>query len=75
MNSHFMKKLPKGVEATNILVGDLAVLDKPISVLIRLNEAVPLGDLTEVPVPTRFIFVLLGPAVSNNVSVQLNNSN
>ena len=29
-----------------------------------LSEASILGDLTEVPVPTRFIFILLGPAVS-----------
>ena len=63
MNSHFMKKLPKGAEASNILVGELNVLDKPLSAFIRLSEAVFLGDLTEVPVPTRFIFILLGPAV------------
>ena len=59
-----MKKIPKGAEASNILVGELNVLDKPLSAFIRLNEAVVLGDLTEVPVPTRFIFILLGPAVS-----------
>ncbi len=65
MNSHFMKKLPKGAEASNILVGELNALDKPLSAFIRLTEAVHLGDLTEVPVPTRFIFILLGPAVSH----------
>jgi hypothetical protein len=64
MNAHFMKKIPKGAEASNILVGELNVLDKPLSAFIRLSEAVVLGDLTEVPVPTRFIFILLGPAVS-----------
>ena len=64
LNAHFMKKIPKGAEASNILVGELNVLDKPLSAFIRLNEAVVLGDLTEVPVPTRFIFILLGPAVS-----------
>lgn len=62
-NAHFMKKIPKGAEASNILVGELNVLDKPLSAFIRLSEAVILGDLTEVPVPTRFIFILLGPAV------------
>ena len=59
-----MKKIPKGAEASNILVGELNILDKPLSAFIRLSEAVILGDLTEVPVPTRFIFILLGPAVS-----------
>ena len=32
--------------------------------IFRLQEATILGDLTEVPVPTRFLFVLLGPFVS-----------
>ena len=62
MNTHFMKKLPKDSEASNILVGELNALDKPLSAFIRLSESVMLGDLTEVPVPTRFIFMLLGPA-------------
>lgn len=60
-NSHFMKKIPKGAEASNILVGEVDFLDKPLSAFIRLQEATILGDLTEVPVPTRFLFVLLGP--------------
>jgi hypothetical protein len=63
-NAHFMKKIPAGAEASNILVGELNVLEKPLSAFIRLSEASILGDLTEVPVPTRFIFILLGPAVS-----------
>ena len=59
-----MKKIPASAEASNILVGELNVLEKPLSAFIRLQEASILGDLTEVPVPTRFIFILLGPAVS-----------
>lgn len=31
------------------------------SALIRLKSPALLGDLTEVPVPTRFLFILLGP--------------
>lgn len=63
-NTHFMKKIPAGAEASNILVGEVDFLERPLSAFIRLNEGVLLGDLTEVPVPTRFIFVLLGPATS-----------
>ena len=59
-----MKKIPPGAEASNILVGELKELDKPLSAFIRLSEASHLGDLTEVPVPTRFLFILLGPGVS-----------
>ena len=65
---HFMKKLPKDAEASNILVGELNCLQNPISIFVRLNTALHLGDLTEVPVPTRFIFLLLGPTVRMNSS-------
>ena len=59
-----MKKLPKDAEASNISVGEIEELDAPFSVFIRLNKGVYLGDLNEVPLPTRFIFILLGPVVS-----------
>ena len=59
-----MKKIPPGAEASNILVGEVDFLEKPLSAFVRLSQAVVLGDLTEVPVPTRFVFVLLGPMVS-----------
>ena len=65
VNSAFMKKIPKGAEASNILVGEVDFLEKPLSAFIRLQEATILGDLTEVDVPTRFLFVLLGPFVSS----------
>lgn len=59
-----MRKIPHGAEASNILVGQVDFLDKPLSAFIRLNQGTFLGDLTEVPVPTRFLFILLGPTVS-----------
>lgn len=58
-----MRKIPPGAEASNILVGEVDFLDKTLSAFIRLSQAGIMGDLTEVPVPTRFIFVLLGPMV------------
>ena len=60
-NQAFMKKVPQGSEADNILVGELDFLERPISAFVRLSCACHLGDLTEVPVPTRFLFILLGP--------------
>ncbi|CAL1688446.1 unnamed protein product [Lasius platythorax] len=60
-NTHFMRKIPAGAETSNILVGEVDFLDKTLSAFIRLSQAGIMGDLTEVPVPTRFIFVLLGP--------------
>lgn len=59
-----MRKIPAGAEASNILVGEVDFLEKTLSAFIRLSHATFLGDLTEVPVPTRFLFILLGPTVS-----------
>lgn len=56
-----MKKIPPGAQASNILVGEVEFLERPVTAFVRLAAAVPLGDLTEVPVPTRFLFILLGP--------------
>ncbi|XP_046442370.1 electroneutral sodium bicarbonate exchanger 1-like isoform X2 [Daphnia pulex] len=60
-NTSFLKKIPAGAEASNVLVGEVDCLEKPVSAFIRLVQPVVLGDLTEVPVPTRFVFILLGP--------------
>ena len=50
-------------------VGELNSLERPLSAFIRLSEACPLGDLTEVPVATRFLYILLGPAGPDHVNV------
>ncbi|XP_054282194.1 sodium bicarbonate cotransporter 3-like isoform X2 [Macrosteles quadrilineatus] len=60
-NLGFMRKIPPGAEASNILVGEVDFLEKPLSAFIRLKTSTVFGDLTEVPVPTRFMFILLGP--------------
>uniref|UniRef100_A0A8C6VJH2 Anion exchange protein n=1 Tax=Naja naja TaxID=35670 RepID=A0A8C6VJH2_NAJNA len=58
---HFMKKIPVGAEAANVLIGEADFLKQPIVAFIRLSPAVLLPGMTEVPLPTRFLFVLLGP--------------
>ncbi|XP_065097663.1 sodium-driven chloride bicarbonate exchanger isoform X2 [Paramisgurnus dabryanus] len=58
---HFMKKIPPGAEASNILVGELEFLEKPVVAFIRLSPAVLLNGLAEVPITTRFLFILMGP--------------
>lgn len=60
-NTHFMRKIPPGAEASNILVGEVPFLEKPVTVFVRLNQAATLGNLTEVPVPTRFLYIIMGP--------------
>ncbi|XP_023676482.2 electrogenic sodium bicarbonate cotransporter 1-like isoform X1 [Paramormyrops kingsleyae] len=61
LKNKFIKKLPKDAEASNILVGEVDFLDSPLVAFVRLRQAVMLGALTEVPLPTRFLFILLGP--------------
>uniref|UniRef100_A0A4W4G172 Anion exchange protein n=1 Tax=Electrophorus electricus TaxID=8005 RepID=A0A4W4G172_ELEEL len=57
---HFMKKIPPGAEASNILVGELEFLEKPVVAFVRLSPAVLLNGLAEVPITTRS--VRSGPA-------------
>uniref|UniRef100_A0A4W6F9N2 Anion exchange protein n=1 Tax=Lates calcarifer TaxID=8187 RepID=A0A4W6F9N2_LATCA len=47
------------------LSGCVEFLEQPAMAFVRLNDAVLLESVLEVPVPVRFIFVLLGPSQSN----------
>ena len=60
----FLKKLPPNAEASNILVGEVDFLEKPITAFVRLANSSVIGDLTEVPIPTRFLFIMLGPCLA-----------
>ena len=44
-----------------MLVGEVDFLSHPIIAFVRLATSQVLGDLTEIPIPTRFLFILLGP--------------
>ena len=54
-----MRKIPIGAEASNVLVGEVEFLETQFTALVRLSKSVILGDFTEVPVPTRFLFIIL----------------
>ncbi|XP_052080375.1 anion exchange protein 2-like isoform X4 [Mytilus californianus] len=56
-----MRRIPKGAEATTVLVGCVDYLTKPAVAFVRLAEGQYLDNLTEVPLPVRFLFLLLGP--------------
>ncbi|EMP28546.1 Electrogenic sodium bicarbonate cotransporter 4 [Chelonia mydas] len=62
LKNKFIKKIPKDAEASNVLVGEVDFLDKPFVAFVRLIQSTMLGGVTEVPVPTRFLFILLGPS-------------
>ena len=53
VDMNFMKKIPPGAEASNVLVGEVDFLERPIVAFVRLTPAMLLSGLTEVPVPTR----------------------
>ncbi|XP_070701522.1 anion exchange protein 2a [Pempheris klunzingeri] len=60
-----MEKIPERAEATVVLVGSVGFLDQPSMAFVRLQEAVLLESVLEVPVPVRFLFLLLGPPSAN----------
>uniref|UniRef100_A0AAQ5Y8R2 Anion exchange protein n=1 Tax=Amphiprion ocellaris TaxID=80972 RepID=A0AAQ5Y8R2_AMPOC len=60
-----LAKIPKDAEAVIVLVGCVEFLEQPAMAFVRLNDAVLLESVLEVPVPVRFIFVLIGPSQSN----------
>ncbi|OAF68570.1 hypothetical protein A3Q56_03647 [Intoshia linei] len=60
-NQHILKKIPDDAEAANILVGIVNFLEAPFHAFVRLAKGTQMSDLTEVSVPTRFFYLLLGP--------------
>ena len=56
-----LKKIPDDAESITVLVGGVDFLTESVATFVRLEQSHLLGDLTEVPIPVRFIFLLLGP--------------
>uniref|UniRef100_A0A452SF66 Anion exchange protein 4 n=1 Tax=Ursus americanus TaxID=9643 RepID=A0A452SF66_URSAM len=56
------RKLPPGAEAGAVLAGELGFLVQPLGAFVRLRDPVVLGPLIEVPLPSRFFCLLLGPS-------------
>ncbi|KAF6281363.1 solute carrier family 4 member 9 [Rhinolophus ferrumequinum] len=56
------QKLPEGAEAGAVLAGELGFLAQPLGAFVRLQDPVVLGPLTEVPLPSRFFCLFLGPS-------------
>ncbi|NXO08718.1 S4A4 protein, partial [Oriolus oriolus] len=61
LQNRFKKKVLPGAEAAHVAVGEVEFLEKPFAAFIRLRHAVSLGSLAEVSLPSRFLFILLGP--------------
>ena len=61
-----MRKIPQGSEICNVLVGEMESLADPIVGFVRLAESVVLQEVTDMPLPIRFLFVLIGPVGSKS---------
>ncbi|NWZ39656.1 S4A4 protein, partial [Brachypodius atriceps] len=61
LKNRFKKNVPLGAEAAHVAVGEVEFLEKPFAAFIRLRRGVSLGSLAEVSLPSRFLFILLGP--------------
>ncbi|KAK3577145.1 hypothetical protein CHS0354_037481 [Potamilus streckersoni] len=74
LNVDFMRKVPPDAEAANILVGELTCLKYQICVFIRLSDPRNLGELSEVPILSRFVCILLGPQGSEAKNIEIGRS-
>ena len=56
-----LEKIPCHAESLTVLVGGVDFLRDTVVTFVRLKQSHLLGELTEVPIPVRFIFLMLGP--------------
>lgn len=60
-NTNFLRKIPKDSHVANIMVGEVEDLPSRVVGFMRLKEPRVLqNDLSEVNIPTRFVFFCLG---------------
>lgn len=67
-------RIPEGAEATTVLVGTLDELEHSVLAFVRLAKGCNLGPVTEVPIPVRFLFVMLGPSSNKESYHQIGRS-
>ncbi|KAL4717523.1 hypothetical protein ACJJTC_000672 [Scirpophaga incertulas] len=60
-NDPIRKRIPQDAEATTVLVGSVGFLEQPTIAFVRLSQGIHMPSITEIPIPVRFMFILLGP--------------
>ncbi len=58
---HILRRLKKDTEGAIVLTGALEFLENPIVAFVRLAEGIIMPNALEVPLPMRFVFVVLTP--------------
>ncbi len=60
-SASLLNKLSKDAERILVMVGTLEALSAPLLVFVRLRDTLAMNHLTNPPLPTRFICILIGP--------------
>ena len=60
-----MMRVPEDTEGALTLVGALDIIDEPLTAFVRLEEGIIMPNALEIPLPMRFIFLLLTPKNSS----------
>ncbi|CAM1307854.1 SLC4A3 (predicted) [Pycnogonum litorale] len=60
-DTSILKRIPEDAEAISVDVGAVDFLSEPAVAFVRLAEGQHFPGLTEVSIPVRFFFILLGP--------------
>ena len=66
-----MRKIPQGSEICDVLVGEMESISEPIVGFVRLAESFVLQEVTDMPLPVRFLFVLFGPVGSKSLYLDI----
>lgn len=61
--SDLMRCIPENAECAEVLIGSMKNLSRPIMAFVRLSQGQIIQDMTEVPLPIRFVFLLIGPVM------------
>ena len=60
-----MMRVPEDTEGALTRVGALDIIDEPLTAFVRLEEGIIMPNALEIPLPMRFIFLLLTPKNSS----------
>lgn len=59
--ARILRKIPPNAEACIVLAGNVDFLNNPVMAFVRLYEGKYLYEILEVPLPVRFLFLVMGP--------------
>ncbi|UJR09022.1 hypothetical protein I4U23_013271 [Adineta vaga] len=67
--SDVMRCVSENAECAEVLIGSVRSLTRPIMAFVRLSHGQLIDDITEVPIPLRFLFLLIGPAMEEYLEI------